>query len=182
MPSGKSSGLADWFREWQPPLRRFLLQRRAATAADVDDIAQEVFLRLLRYNRSELIDYPQAYLYKIAANVAAEWAARSNRSLPHSADWLAELIDAFGPEPQIEQQAADAELHRVIGELPPRSREIVRLHFGENLTNQDIASRLGVTRRVVKRDLARAYATMRAALDSSLLDVAWSRLNTGKGL
>ena len=33
----------------------FLARRRAGSAADIDDIAQEVFLRLLRYDRAELV-------------------------------------------------------------------------------------------------------------------------------
>jgi hypothetical protein len=30
----------------------------------------------MRYDRAELIERPQAYLYKMASNVAAEWAIR----------------------------------------------------------------------------------------------------------
>jgi hypothetical protein len=41
--------LSDWFRQWQLPLRRFLLRRAGVPAADVEDIGQEVFLRLMRY-------------------------------------------------------------------------------------------------------------------------------------
>jgi DNA-directed RNA polymerase specialized sigma24 family protein len=80
------SKLGNWFREWRLPLRRFLARQRAGCAADIDDIAQEVFLRLLRYDRSELIDYPQAYLFKIASNVSAEWAMRSSRRMPHHSE------------------------------------------------------------------------------------------------
>lgn len=172
MRSEKSSSLAELFRRFHQPLRRFLLQRRAGSSADIDDIAQEVFLRLLRYDRSELIEYPQAYLYRIAANVSAEWAARASRSMPHSSDWLEELADVFGPEVQFEQHAAGAELHKVIGMLAPRSREILRLHFGEGMTNNEIATHLGLSRRIIKRDLLRAYATMRAALDPELAGAA----------
>lgn len=77
------SKVGSWFRDWQRPLRQFLARRRAGCAADIDDIAQEMFLRVLRYDRSDLIDYPQAYLFKIASNVSAEWAMRSNRRMPH---------------------------------------------------------------------------------------------------
>jgi DNA-directed RNA polymerase specialized sigma24 family protein len=82
------SRVGNWFRDWQRPLRRFLARQRAGCAADIDDIAQEVFLRVLRYDRSELIDYPQAYLFKIASNVSAEWAMRSSRRMPHHSEWL----------------------------------------------------------------------------------------------
>lgn len=179
--TGAQNRLADWFHEWHQPLRRFLFRRRAGSAADIEDIAQEVFLRLLRYDRSDLIDHPQAYLYKIAANVAAEWATRSSRSMPHSAEWLVDLVDAIDPETEMEHQAAEAELRRAIEVLPHRSREIVRLHFGEGLTYEEIAAHLALTRRIVKRDLARAYASMRAALDPELGPPAAPRLRVEKG-
>lgn len=156
-------------------MRRFLLRRRAGSAADIEDIAQEVFLRLLRYDRSELIDHPQAYLYKIAANVSAEWAARSSRNLPHSAEWLVDLVDAFDPETEAGHRAAEAKLQEAITALPSRQREIVRLHFGEGMTYEGVATHLALTRRVVKRDLARAYATLRAALDPDLAEAGVPR-------
>jgi RNA polymerase sigma-70 factor (ECF subfamily) len=166
--TGAPNRLAEWFHEWHQPLRRFLRRRRAGSVADIEDIAQEVFLRLLRYDRSDLIDHPQAYLYKIAANVSAEWAMRASRSLPHSAEWLGELVDAFNPETAAGHGAAEAELQRAIEALPSRQREIVRLHFGEGMTHEDISGQLGLTRRIVKRDLARAYAALRASLDPDL--------------
>ena len=47
--------LIDWFSQWRSPLRKFLIRRNARSRADVDDISQEVFLRLLRYNQAELV-------------------------------------------------------------------------------------------------------------------------------
>jgi len=180
--TGASNRLAEWFHEWHQPLRRFLLRRRAGSAADIEDIAQEVFLRLLRYDRSDLIDHPQAYLYKIAANVSAEWATRCSRSLPHSAEWLAELVDTFDPETETGRRAAEAELQQAVAALPPRQCEIVRLHFGEGMTYEDIAKHLGLTRRMVKRDLAQAYAALRAALDRDLSEIELPRLSPEKAL
>jgi DNA-directed RNA polymerase specialized sigma24 family protein len=65
---------------------------------------------VLRYDRSELIDYPQAYLFKIASNVSAEWAMRSSRRMPHHPEWLAELVDALSPEAELEREVLDERL------------------------------------------------------------------------
>src|SRR5688572_17779431 len=46
-------------------LRRFLAARMRAAPADVPDLAQEVYLRLLRIPDYELIRNPRAYLYTI---------------------------------------------------------------------------------------------------------------------
>jgi RNA polymerase sigma factor (sigma-70 family) len=180
MTNGRQNRVGEWFREWHTPLRRFLMRRKAGSAAEIDDIAQEVFVRLLRYNRSELIDFPQAYLYKIAANVAAEWASRSNRRMPHNSAWLTDLADTLSPQDQVEREAADAELERAVKALPARCREILRLHFGEALCHEDIARRMGLTRRVIKRDLARAYATLRTILGADTADSRSSTLTSDR--
>lgn len=156
--------LTEWFRQWRMPLRRFLSVRRNHCSADLDDIAQEVFLRMLRYDRSELVANPQAYLFKIAANVSVEWSARASRRQPHSEEWLATLADDNDPETEFERETLEHDLGRAIESLPPRAREILRLHYGEGLTHEVIAKRVGATRRMVKRDLILAYAALRESL------------------
>jgi DNA-directed RNA polymerase specialized sigma24 family protein len=91
--------LTDWFGQWRSPLRNFLLVRGAVRTADVDDVAQEVFLRLMRYKRTELIEHPQAYLLKMAANVTAERSIRARNRQPHDAKWLGGLIAEVQPGP-----------------------------------------------------------------------------------
>ena len=45
---------------WRPSMRRWLSSRSTIQAADLDDVAQEVFLRLLRYSDDTVVDYPQS--------------------------------------------------------------------------------------------------------------------------
>src|ERR1700728_3138926 len=104
------SRLADWFRQWRLPLRKFLIGKGAIPASDLDDVAQEVFLRLMRYERAELIEHPQAYLYKMATNVAAEWAIRGRYVRPHESRWLAGLTI----DDRAEDEAGHAELQNEI--------------------------------------------------------------------
>jgi RNA polymerase sigma-70 factor (ECF subfamily) len=166
---GKSAErLSDWFSEWQLPLRRFLARRRAGSTADIDDIAQEVFLRVLRYDRSEFVDRPQSYLFQIAANVSSEWAVRSSRTQPHDSAWLEELVDSISPESELEREGVAAQLLLAIERLPLRAQEILRLHFDGGMTYAEIALAMGVTRKIVQRDLARAYAWLRTNLDCEL--------------
>ena len=147
-----------WFRVWRSPLRKILGARWSIAASDVDDVAQEVFLRLLRYDNAELIEHPQAYLFKMAENVAGEWAMRARHRHPHDARWLTDLRALSQPEQQVAREAAQRDLQAALERLPPRQREVLRLHFGEELVRAEIAERLNVSERVVKRDLIRAYA------------------------
>jgi RNA polymerase sigma-70 factor (ECF subfamily) len=161
--------LADWFRQWRGPLRKFLVGRGAIPASDLDDVAQEVFLRLMRYERAELIEHPQAYLYKMASNVAAEWAIRGRYVRPHESKWLAGLATDERPEDAVSRNEIQQEVERALLSLAPRQREIMRLQFFEGLSRMQIAEKTGTTERSVKRTLIKSYETLRVKLDAELL-------------
>jgi RNA polymerase sigma factor (sigma-70 family) len=153
--------LVEWFHELRAPLRRFLGSRRGMAPADLDDVAQEVFLRLLRYRRADLVEQPKAYLFKVAANVAAEWGMKARHRWPHDADWLSELHTELTPDDELQRAQRDRDVGRALATLPTRMQAILQLQFGEGLTQEAIAAQLGVTRRVVKRDTIGAYARLR---------------------
>lgn len=164
MSNKSRDSLSDWFRQWRSPLRRFLSLRGRYGSADLDDIAQEVFLRMLRSDRQTMVMNPQAYLFKIAANVSVEWSTRASSRLPHSHEWLETLPNEGCPEDDYEREAMEHDLNCAVETLPSRTRAILRMHYRDGLTHDEIASQLATTRRVVKRDLIHAYADLRAAL------------------
>jgi RNA polymerase sigma-70 factor (ECF subfamily) len=165
MSTDRDRHLIQWFRQWGSPLRKFLARRNSVARADLDDVAQEVFLRLLRSDRVELINHPQAYLYRMATHVAAEWAMLARNRMPHDGAGLDELTDENSPEQQVERDSERRAVGSTLRALPPRQREILRLHHGEDLSHAQIAERLGLSERVVKRDIIKAYATLRLDLD-----------------
>jgi len=161
--------LADWFRQWGAPLRKFLRGRRVIPASDLDDVAQEVFLRLMRYERTELVQNPQAYLYKMASNVAAEWAIRSRQAKPHDPNWLTGLTSGDDPERSFARGQVEEEVRRAIESLTPRQKRMLKLHHFEGLGYSEIAQRLSATPRSVKRVLTKSYDNLRRKLDTQLL-------------
>ena len=163
--------VSDWFRQWRSPLRRYLLGKGGVAAADVDDVAQEVFLRLMRYDRAELIEHPQAYLFKMATNVAAEWSIRARHRQPHDPKWLAALTSEQRPDEDSLRDAAQGEIERALNTLTARQREVLRLFFSEGMQQAEIAERLGETPRSVRRQLANSYDKLRHQLDIELLGV-----------
>ncbi len=161
--------LTAWFRQWRLPLRRFLLGRAGIPAADVDDVAQEVFLRLMRYERTELVDHPQAYLYKVASNVAAEWSIRACNSRPHDERGLVDLIDHEQPDSQLERAESADEIERGLNTLTPYQREVLKLFFVEGKTYAEIAAQLGESLRSVTRQFRKSYEKLRHELNPELL-------------
>ena len=156
--------LADWFRQWHLPLRKFLIRKTAIPTADLEDVSQEVFLRLLRYDQVELVEHPQAYLFKMASNVAAEWSLRARHRQPHESKWLEALWVDGSQEESAARDAVWREIRRALDTLPPRYREVLKLQFSEGLGYAEIAARTGTTARSVKRCVLKSYEKLRAEL------------------
>lgn len=158
--------LIEWFGKWRKPIRSWLRNRASVPPGDIDDLAQEVFLRLLRYSDDVAVDNPQGYLFRIAANVANEWRERSRVRKPHDDSWLEELQIEAGEEPEntFARTRANEYVQAAVDRLPPRQREVLLLHVNEGLTYKQIAQLRGLTYRIVLRDLTRAYSTLRMQL------------------
>lgn len=158
--------LIEWFGKWRKPIRSWLRNRASVPPGDIDDLAQEVFLRLLRYSDHIAVDNPQGYLFRIAANVANEWRERSRVRKPHDDSWLEELQIESGEEPEnaFARTRSNEYVQAAVDRLPPRQREVLLLHVNEGLTYKQIAQQRGLTYRIVLRDLTRAYSTLRMQL------------------
>lgn len=163
---GRDGRLIEWFGKWRKPIRSWLRNRASVPPGDIDDLAQEVFLRLLRYSDDIAVDNPQGYLFRIAANVANEWRERSRVRKPHDDSWLEELQIEAGDEPEnaFARSRANEYVQAAVDRLPPRQREVLLLHVNEGLTYKQIAQQRGLTYRIVLRDLTRAYSTLRMQL------------------
>ena len=145
-------------------LRRFL-SMRLRTPADVPDLAQEVFLRLLRVEAHEKIRSPEAYLFTIASHVIHQHALR-RASQPVSVDIaevFSELRTASGDDPadQVAHSQRIDELERMLARMPPRIAAALVLHRIAGYSVQEVGDELGVSRETAKKYLARALEQCR---------------------
>ncbi len=92
---------AQWFKDWRKPVRHWLSRRAAVPAAELDDLAQEVFLRLLRYSEKTAVENPPwIFAAHRAAMSPAEWRERARVSKPHGQEWLDDLLIEPDQEPE----------------------------------------------------------------------------------
>ncbi len=140
-------------------LRRFL-SVRLRNAADVPDLAQEVFLRLLRVEGYENIRSPEAYLFTIASHVIQQHAVRrANEPLSLDiAEVFSELKTPSSEDPvdQAMQGQRLAALEHVLSSLPTRVATSLILHRVAGYSVQEVADQLGVSRETAKKYLSRA--------------------------
>src|SRR5690606_36898658 len=74
---------SDLASECAKDLLRFLM-RRVTNQAEAEDLAQEVYVRLLRVTDVGRIRSRCAFALRVAANVAHEWRMLARNRLPHS--------------------------------------------------------------------------------------------------
>jgi RNA polymerase sigma-70 factor (ECF subfamily) len=153
------SFVANIAARYGPRLRRFL-SVRLRNAADVPDLAQEVFLRLLRVEGYESIRSPEAYLFTIASHVIHQHAVRRS-SEPVSVDVaevFSELRTASSDDPadQAAQSQRLDEFERMLSHLPARLATALVLHRVAGYSVQEVGDELGVSRETAKKYLARA--------------------------
>ena len=149
-------------------LRRFL-SSRARNGSDVPDLAQEVFLRLMRVSQHEVIRSPEAYLFTVASHVVHQHTLRQ-ASAPEAIDitqLLAELQLTSGDDPSAaaETQERLKSLQRALDELPPKYATALLLHRFAGFSIEEIGRELGVARPTAKKYLAQALVHCRNARD-----------------
>jgi RNA polymerase sigma factor (sigma-70 family) len=165
MPERRGSQrIGEWARNWNAGLTRFL-RRRLPQQIDAEDLAQEVYVRLLRVEKLDLIEEPQAYLYRVASNVASEWRMRACHSKPHSSDELDALVAATTPEALLDETDFARQLDAALHGMTPMIRTIIYLKLRDGMSHEEIARHLGITTRMVRRLLTTGYAHLRSTID-----------------
>lgn len=161
LPKTKKTFVADIAAKHGQRLRRFLAVRLRNTA-DTADLAQEVFLRLLRVERFEQIRSPEAYLLTVASHVIHQHSL-TNVSMPVTSDDFDALLDELvatdsDPVAQVHLERRLEALDRALARLPPRTRAVFVLQRRDGCTLDEISAQLGISRGAVKKHLAKAVA------------------------
>jgi RNA polymerase sigma factor (sigma-70 family) len=157
--SSNSRFVASIALQYGRGLRRFLTVH-LRNADDVPDLAQEVYLRLLRVNHQEAIRNPEAYLFTVANHVLYQYSLRKTAKVEFVdiTDAAAELLSPAAQEPpaRAENSQRVERLQRILKRLPPRVGAALVMHRIGGYTVQEVANELGVARETAKKYLIRA--------------------------
>jgi RNA polymerase sigma-70 factor (ECF subfamily) len=165
---GDSSAFEDLVRRWEGPVGR-VLARLAGAGADVEDLLQEVFLRLYssraRYRARGAFS---TWLFTIARNVASD-SRRRRRARERR---LERLEESAAGNPLASRRTADPvaseevreRIERAIERLPEELRDaLVLKHFGD-LTFSEVARITGVPASTLKSRVMAALEALRKEL------------------
>jgi RNA polymerase sigma factor (sigma-70 family) len=160
----KPSLVERLFAEHRGGLQTFFL-RRIRAKADAADLAQEVYLRMLRISDQDAIRNPVHYLYTVANNLVKEHAVLDRRRASGidideaPAHERLETLPEFDGELDARQRVA--RLGVVLKQLSPKCRAAVELRFTQGLPFREIAMHLGVSPQMAKKYVAQGLSHCR---------------------
>jgi RNA polymerase sigma-70 factor (ECF subfamily) len=143
-----------------------VLRLLGVAAADRQDVAQNVFLRIFRGLDGFKAGRPfSSWVYKITANAALDWRGQSDRLRREEAPWDEALEEASSPPSENLDLAR--RLEAALETLSDRERAVFVLIEMEGVDRSEAARSLGITGITVRRHLGLAKERLRAALSEN---------------
>jgi RNA polymerase sigma-70 factor (ECF subfamily) len=155
------------WRDLEARLRPFVA-RRVRAAADVDDIVQDVFLRMQR-GLGALRDEERfgSWVYQVARSAIVDHQRRARKHGVAAADEPTDLaaIESGEDDGAIERELASY-MSPFVAMLPSPYREALTLTELEGLTQKQAAEMLGISLSGMKSRVQRGRAQLRRALEA----------------
>ena len=160
---------ADIFRQHERPLY-LLAFRLTKSHQQAKDIIQDVFLKLWEdRHRIGEIKNMEAWLYTLTENKIIDYLRKraSEMRLKAAVDQrMASLLDET--ETGLQAKESNQIIRKAIDLLPPQRKLIYQLSKEDDLSYQQIAGQLNISKHTVKNQLSSAVAFIRSFFNKSL--------------
>jgi RNA polymerase sigma factor (sigma-70 family) len=154
-------------RRYYAPLASFF-RKRTRNASEVQDLVQQVFLRLARSRDVGELRNPEGYIFQTAANTLRDHyrrAAVRHRFLAQEMASPSAADSDFSAERVILGKESLARLAAALHQLPERTRDVLMLRCFEGLKNAEIADLQRISVRSVEKHMAKALAHLSLSLE-----------------
>lgn len=123
--------------------------------SNADDIASEVFLRLMSMEHLDSLREPRAMMVTIARRLSIEVFRRNQLQKAYEAE-LAAMPSGLAASPEHQLIIAEAlgEISRILSTMPPKARAAFLMSHIDGMTYTDIAKEIGVSISMVRKYIA----------------------------
>ena len=166
LAKGDERALEESYRLYGPMVRGYL--RRFVAGDEIDDLLQIVFLEVWRTRDRVDADRPfEAWLFGIPRKRAIDQLRRHHHKVV-SVDAIREFSGEDGDQ-FVERLAWAAEVRAAMTQLSVDQQEAIELSYFGDLTQQEIATKLGIPIGTVKARMARGMRRLTAIVDGGEL-------------
>jgi RNA polymerase sigma factor (sigma-70 family) len=176
--SERAADIARLFREHNRALVLFLASRLKDMQA-AREVAQEAYVRVLQLENPGAVSFLRSYLFKVAGNLAVDRIRQqqSRARLDQAVDFE-DFLEESPPERTAIAQEELAFLGRLIGELPAKYQQAFHLHRVEDQPFDEIARRMGLKDRMVRRYVTNALIYVRLRREGASAAQAWRQVHS----
>ena len=165
---GNAHAFSKLYEQYHAKVYNFL-KKYLKSGELCDDLTQEVFLKLwTEREKLSAIENFDAYLFTVSKNLAFNFLKRA--SLDVTAKGI--IVKAYKHEPSPENQLDTKDyinyLQQLLNTLTPQSREVFRLCRQQNLSYDEAAAILGISRSAIKKHMVRSMKSLRDAVQKDL--------------
>lgn len=150
--------LDEFYEQWFHDVCRWA-RALGGMQADVEDIAQEVFLVVQRKFGDFDHAHPKAWLYRITQRQVGDYRRRAwfRRTFRPQLDFFSSLEDPKdGPHETLVKREAESALSKVLERMSPQRRAAFILYEIEGYSGEEIAELEGIPAKTIHSRLGRA--------------------------
>ncbi len=143
------------------------IYHRTGNTHDAEDLTAKVFYRAYSHiGNYEDRGLPfQAWLYRIAHNIVANWHRdQGRRKIIALDDYVAHSLKSDAPDRLAEESEERAQLMQAVRRLPEDRQQLLLLKFIERMTNAEIGEIMGRTEGAIKSLYHRTLLALREDL------------------
>ena len=162
LPTPRETLIGELDRRFRLPLKAYF-RRRVTSAAEAEDLTQDVFERILKVLNNESIENAEALVFRIAVNLLRDRARREmtrRGDQPLTSENIVAFADALtvdlSPERVVLGERDLADVLAALQELSERTRAIFYLYRLENLKIREIAALYGISASAVEKQVSKA--------------------------
>lgn len=167
--------LDNWFEReilaHEAALVRYLT-RKWPNRDDIHDLRQEIYVRVYEAAKKARPQSSKSFLFTTARHLMTD---RVRRARVISIDTMGDLdalnvmVDEISPERRMHARQELRLLAQAFDCLPPKCREVVWMRRVDELSQKDVAARLGISQKTVEKHVMRGMELLADALFSKNL-------------
>lgn len=162
LKAGDQLALEELMSRYKGPLA-LSMSRLIKSREDIEELLQELFLRVWKNRENLDPERYRGYLYKIAQNLVYDRLRKAAREKRLSVDYFAHIIEAYS---HIEEGIFDKELlavlQRGIQQLPEQRRRVFELCKIEGKSYEEVSQLLSISVATVNSHITNANASIKA--------------------
>lgn len=167
--TSKEEYVRDVYLQHREELCRHIVKTCGVKFSEAEDIVQSAFARFVGMESPLAIENPRAFLYTTSYNIAIDLQRHNqvqNRYSQAVIDNDAEIVEALGPEREVEGKQRLGIISRALWGMPKKRRQLLLMSRFDGLSYAEIARQVGLSETVVRKHVSNALADCHKALQA----------------